>query len=144
MVVVPPSPSNTLQPLPSGLNYFEVLGVPSRLVLDLDTLSQRYYELARKYHPDRYSMQPAPIPQYALQWTTALNRAFQTLKDPISRTEYVIELSGASTAEKSAKVPLDLAEAYFELQDLLGEPEGVTKLQDFRNDLVTQQTSLIS
>ncbi|MFM8313403.1 MAG: hypothetical protein ACKOA8_03890, partial [Deltaproteobacteria bacterium] len=106
-----------------------------KLQLDESALRSKYYELSKQLHPDRFSNAPHPAPQYALRWTTALNRAYQCLKNKSERTLYLIEkcLPKSTTAAKKA-IPTDLAEAYFEIQDLLSEGH-VEPLLNFRKQL---------
>lgn len=104
------------------LSHFEILGVEEKLLLDEEALRSKFYELSKQLHPDRFSNISHPAPQYALRWTTALNRAYQCLKSKSERTLYLINkcLPKSTTAAKKA-VPTELAEAYFEVQDLLSE-----------------------
>src|SRR5450759_557226 len=45
---------DAIQPLPEQADYFQVMGIPRRLVVDIEALQERYYELHRRMHPDRY------------------------------------------------------------------------------------------
>ena len=67
-------------------------------------------------------VQPHPAPVYALRWTTALNRAYQTLKNREERTRYLVEkYLGAATQNSKSVLPLEMAETYFESLDSLSE-----------------------
>ena len=125
-----------LQDYTSSLTHFEILGITASLKVDLDTLKDHFYNLSRELHPDRFVSKPAPEGQYALRWTTAVNRAYQTLRDPEARSYYLVELLGQ---EKTlTQVPVELAETYFEIQDLLEHPEGLSRLQEFSLQLEKQ------
>ena len=126
-----------MQDLPEGLSHFGVLGVAPALKLDADDLRERFYALSRLVHPDRFSQKAPPEPSYALRWSTAVNRAYQTLRDPAARSRYLLEAEAFPSPEK-AQVPMELAEAYFDLQDLLTETGGEAKLLAFREDLTGQ------
>lgn len=43
---------------------------------------------------------PTPKKRLALQWATHANEAYQTLKHPISRGRYLLQLAGVDTAEE--------------------------------------------
>jgi hypothetical protein len=62
-----------------------------------------------------------------------LNRAYRALKDPLQRREHLLELEGISGKKTPQAVPLDLADDWFELQDVVMEsPESAPqRLQDF-------------
>lgn len=126
-----------LRALPDG-DYFQVLGIPRGLGLDENRLRDRYYEITKRTHPDRYAQSAPAEGLLAARWTTAVNRAYQTLRDPERRARYLLDLAGMGDADKKASIPLDLAETYFEIQDLLGEPEGADRLAAFRKDLEAQ------
>lgn len=116
---------NALEPLcgacgalgdvPAGASHFAILGFAERLLLDESALRDRFYELSKKTHPDRFSGAAGRLPAFAERWSTAVNRAYQTLRDPVKRSRYLLELHGRS--DDKAKLPLDLAEAYFEIQE---------------------------
>jgi molecular chaperone HscB len=62
--------------------------------LDLDVLSSRYRELARKVHPDRFADGSEQEQRRAVEESANLNEAFQTLKSPSRRARYLLELQG--------------------------------------------------
>jgi molecular chaperone HscB len=106
-------------------DYYELLGVPRSLNLSLDALQQRYYELSRQLHPDRFMQKPEAERQRALDMSSALNDAYRTLKDPIRRTQYLLTLEGFDIGEQRCKdVPPELLEEVFELNMALEEMRG--------------------
>jgi len=106
-------------------DYFEIFGIPRRLVLSVDDLQQRYYRLSRELHPDRFMNKPAPEQQRALDMSSALNDARRTLQDPIQRANYLLSLEGFDIGEqKSKNVPPELLEEVFELNMALEEMRG--------------------
>jgi molecular chaperone HscB len=106
-------------------DYYELLGVPRSLSLSLDALQQRYYELSRQLHPDRFMQKPEAERQRALDMSSALNDAYRTLKDPIKRAQYLLSLEGFDVGEQRSKdVPPELLEEVFELNMALEEMRG--------------------
>ncbi|HVO25399.1 MAG TPA: Fe-S protein assembly co-chaperone HscB [Candidatus Margulisiibacteriota bacterium] len=110
-----------IQPIPDGADYFQVLGVPRRLLQDRDALHQRFYELHRQWHPDRYQTGPQGARSASLRNTAAVNRAYSTLRDPVGRGEYWLTLQGETLGAKNNRVPPELAELVFEVQEKLDE-----------------------
>lgn len=84
--------------------------------MEENALRDAFYSLSRKLHPDRFALAPEEVQARALRWTTALNRAYQALRDPDLRSRYLLDLHGS--AESGVHVPAELAEAYFEAEDL--------------------------
>ncbi|HET9088005.1 MAG TPA: Fe-S protein assembly co-chaperone HscB [Acidobacteriaceae bacterium] len=118
------------------LDYFRFFGLPRRLRLDCAALEKRFYDLSRKFHPDLYARAGAQEQQWSLEKSSLLNDAWRTLRDPLARTEYLLELEGvrleeqsrdatdAAAARGTAKqqiVPPDLLEEVFELNMQLEE-----------------------
>ena len=106
-------------------DYYELLGIPRSLNLSLDALQQRFYELSRQLHPDRFMRKPEAERQQALDKSSALNDAYRTLKDPIKRAQYLLTLEGFDIGEqRSNDVPPELLEEVFELNMALEEMRG--------------------
>ena len=106
-------------------DYYELLGIPRSLNVSLDALQQRYYELSRQLHPDRFMQAPEAERQRALDRSSALNDAYRTLKDPIKRAQYLLRLEGFDIGEqRSQDVPPKLLEEVFELNMALEEMRG--------------------
>jgi molecular chaperone HscB len=110
-----------IQPLPVNADYFRILGVERRLVLDGASLERRYFDLSRRLHPDRYQTGPSQARIASLGNTAALNRAYRALRDPIERGVYWLGLQGESLGGDNNRVPRALAERVFEVQDKLAQ-----------------------
>jgi molecular chaperone HscB len=117
-------------------DYFSFFGLPRKLELDDAALERDYYSLSRKLHPDVYSLASAREQAWSLEKTSQLNDAYRTLRDPVARTEYLLQLEGiqldeqsktatelarVSGVEKKQTVPAELLEEAFELNMLLEE-----------------------
>jgi molecular chaperone HscB len=110
-------------------DYFAVFDLPRKLHIDLAQLERSFYRLSRKFHPDVYATKSAGEQQWSLDQTSLLNDAYRTLKNPITRTEYLLRLEGVvleagkseDGAPKDSRVPPDLLEEVFELNMQLEE-----------------------
>ena len=106
-------------------DFYEIFGLPRSLSLSLDDLQQRFYALSRELHPDRFMRKPEAERQHALDMSSALNDAYRTLKDPITRAQYLLALEGFDIGEqRSRDVPPELLEEVFELNMALEEMRG--------------------
>lgn len=108
-------------PLAAELDYFAALGVPRRLTLDPSHLETLYHDLGRRLHPDRFANSSAQVRAASLSATALLTRAFRSLRDPVSRGLYWLELHGEKLATDNKTVPPELAELIFEVQEVLSE-----------------------
>lgn len=109
------------QPLPSDLDLYGVLDLPRRLVLDRDDLERRYHLASKAVHPDRFQTAGDRDRELSLQASAAVNRAYRTLRDPVARGRYWLELHGNPLGSDNKEVPPALAAEVFETQELLEE-----------------------
>jgi molecular chaperone HscB len=134
-----------LQPFPAGVDHWAVLGLERRLQLDRADLERRFHELNRRFHPDYYRLRSDEEQTVSLENSAAVNSAYRSLRDPISRVEYLLarEGMGLGTAGQ-ARPPADLFEEIMELQEARqelaaagpdGDPELRQRLQEARQDL---------
>jgi len=154
---------------PAPVDYFTFFGLPYKLNLDIATLEREFYSLSRHLHPDINAISSAREQEWSLEQSSQLNDAYRTLKDPISRTEYLLRLQGVRLEEQSktateearrtgsAKkqvVPPDLLEQVFELNmqleearmnKKLGEPDRTLEreLRDTRKRLETKYDGMM-
>jgi molecular chaperone HscB len=131
----------------SCVTYFDVFGLPCKLVLDVSALERAFYKLSRKLHPDLYAQATMQEQQWSLEQTSLLNDAYRTLKDPVRRTEYLLRLEGveierdksSGDEKKDSRVPADLLEEVFELNMQLEEMRMSQKMgeddRQLRSDL---------
>jgi molecular chaperone HscB len=101
-------------------SHYQVLGYDREILnLDLADLEKRFFRLSKKFHPDRFASKSPQEIQISHDRSSAVNNAYRTLKDPVSRAKYIVEKELGSIEEKSAKVPVEMADMFFEIQDVL-------------------------
>ncbi|PWC22724.1 co-chaperone HscB [Brenneria roseae subsp. roseae] len=76
------------------MDYFTLFGLPVRYDVDGSLLVSRFQELQRQFHPDRFANQPERERMLALQQAATINSAYQALKHPLKRAEYMLSLHG--------------------------------------------------
>jgi molecular chaperone HscB len=121
---------------PVPVDYFTFFGLPRKLNLDTALLEREFYALSRKLHPDLFARADQREQSWSLEQSSKLNDAYRTLKDPIKRTQYLLQLEGVKLEEQSKSasdearatgtikkqvVPPDLLEEVFELNLQLQE-----------------------
>ena len=116
------------------VNYFEVFGLPRLLHVDLKALEKSFHELSRKNHPDYFTAASADAKQQALTMTALLNDAYRTLRHPVRRVEYLLELEGFKP--DGSKVPKSFLMEIFDINEQLEElkagsaaPEQIASLR---------------
>jgi molecular chaperone HscB len=76
------------------MDHFARLGLPAALDLEPATLDRAYFALQRQWHPDRFANRSAEERARASTEAAALNDAYRTLKDPLSRAVYFSAMKG--------------------------------------------------
>jgi molecular chaperone HscB len=141
------------------MDYFQIFSLPPHLTIDTPALEKSFYALSRRLHPDRFASRPPAEQAAALAESSRLNDAYRTLKDPITRTEYLLELEGIQLEEQSSAataaartsgtakkqvVPEDLLEEAFELNMQLEEMRMAKKMGEddpqLRKDLLAAKS----
>lgn len=79
---------------PGGVDHFTRLGLSPTFDLDLDQLESQYFGFQRRLHPDRFSAKSAKEKALSQAQATSVNEAYETLKSPLKRAAYLLELLG--------------------------------------------------
>lgn len=82
-------------------DFFTVLGVPKRFELDQAALDERFRELQREAHPDRFAAADDAARRASMMLATQINEAYQTLRSPLKRATYLLELAGVDVGAES-------------------------------------------
>lgn len=102
--------------------HFELFDLPVSFDIDLQDLSQRYRDLQRVAHPDRFANASDRERRLSVEKAAAINDAHQILKSPQRRARYMLELQSVSFDDEkdTALDPAFLMEQ-IELREALGE-----------------------
>ena len=88
-------------------NHFELFGLPLRYRIDDRALEHAYRALQGDVHPDRYAAAGDTEKRLALQASARVNEAYRTLRDPVTRAEYLLSLRGVDAAgETDTRLPV--------------------------------------
>lgn len=77
-----------------SLCHYALFEMQPAFDIDIEALSSRYRELARKVHPDRFADAGEREQRHAIERSANLNEAYQTLKSPSRRARYLLTLQG--------------------------------------------------
>ncbi|MBA5875917.1 MAG: Fe-S protein assembly co-chaperone HscB [Nitrospira sp. CR1.2] len=135
-----------VQPVSKDLDYFSCFGLPRRLGIDTNVLEAKFYELSRAFHPDFYQNKSDAEQTISLGNSAMLNTAYRTLRDPIQRAEYLLDLEAGAVKDIRTTPPADLFEEILELQDTLNEFRASDRTSDdasaLRSKLHVDRTAL--
>ncbi|KAG5187692.1 hypothetical protein JKP88DRAFT_178695 [Tribonema minus] len=102
-----------MQPLShSAISYFELLDCPFGVIIDPKLVERRFWALQKQLHPDLHAVKSQEEQAISAANTAFVNQAYQTLRDPVKRVRYVLQLmkgqdeaEAAAHAERSATPP---------------------------------------
>lgn len=97
---------------------FALLGLEPRFDLDTQTLEGAYFERQKELHPDKFAQAPAAERVVALTKARALNDAYQLLKKPASRAEYLMSREGIVIGDNERIDPALVMELLEEREEL--------------------------
>ena len=127
-------------------NHFELFGLSPAFVLDKQALEKAYREIQSQVHPDRFAHAGDAERRASLQWTTRVNEAYRTLKDPVQRGSYLLELHGVDVAfETNTRMPADFLLQQLELREELESAtagKDASRLDRLRTGLRSQKQIL--
>lgn len=130
-------------------NYFQLFDLPVDYALDTAQLGERYRQLQKELHPDRYAAASAHEQRLAVQYSALVNEAYATLRKPLSRALYLLELAGLGQDAVAREqldggflmLQMELREKLESLEELV-DPEPVLEhlVAEIRADMAALQT----
>ena len=113
-------------------NHFELFGLTPAYALETESLERSYREIQSRIHPDRYAHAGDAERRASMQWTTRVNEAYRTLKSPVQRAKYLLEMNGVDVQfETSTQMPSAFLLQQLELREALAgakQPEALDEL----------------
>jgi molecular chaperone HscB len=103
-------------------NHFELFNLPASFDIDMTALDTAYRDVQGRVHPDRFVNAGDTERRVAMQWATRANEAYQTLKNPLKRARYLVELNGIDLqTESNTAMPMDFLMQQMEWREALGD-----------------------
>ena len=101
-------------------SHFELFGLPPAFAVDAAALDRAYRGIQSRVHPDRFAHAGDAGRRASMQWTTRVNEAYRTLKSPVQRARYLLELNGVDVGfETNTRMPADFLLRQLELRETL-------------------------
>jgi molecular chaperone HscB len=101
-------------------NYFELFSLTPNFDIDLTKLESIYQQQVARFHPDNFATNTDKEKNLALQNTSLLNTAYDTLKSALLRATYLLELGGINAFdEKDTQMDVEFLMSQIELRETL-------------------------
>lgn len=101
------------------MNYFELFEIPVKLKVEKGSLSKRYFELSKKYHPDYFVTSDNDAQAEALEKSALLNKAWKTFQNNDETIKYVLQLKGLLEEEEKYELPAGFLMEVMEINEQL-------------------------
>jgi len=129
-------------------NYFEVFSIPVSTEPDLNHLKEKNRELQQKVHPDRFANSSEAEKREAMQITSLVNEAYNTLKDPLLRLQYMLSLKGVdmnaeTDTSMDAAFLMEQMELREEIADVRRQNDPLDVLDTMTSELKNKSADLI-
>ncbi|WP_263772728.1 Fe-S protein assembly co-chaperone HscB [Propionivibrio soli] len=103
-------------------DHFSLFGLPQTFRLDDAGLDKRYREIQAQVHPDRFASAGDTERRLSLQNATRVNEAYQTLKKPLLRAQYLLGLAGHDLdTESNTAMPPEFLMEQMEWREAVAE-----------------------
>lgn len=112
-------------------DHFALFGLAPAFSIDLTQLEQSYRDIQSQVHPDKHAHLGDVERRLAMQWATHANEAYQTLRQPLARARYLLQMNGVESGEETntAMAPAFLMEQ-MEWREAIGEAKAAEAVEE--------------
>ncbi|CAG8616584.1 15174_t:CDS:2 [Acaulospora colombiana] len=125
--------------LPIDVTYFEILRMhednydPTPFDIDPAGLRRSFLRLQQLVHPDNYGIKDQQEYTYAQQQSSLINKAYQVLKDPLLRAQYMLQLNGVPIKESESMEDSELLMEILDTRERLEDATSDDEAKIIRN-----------
>lgn len=105
------------------MNYFDLYELPMGFAPDAEAVKKKFYELSRKYHPDRYTLADDAARMEALRMAAINNDAYKVLNNADATMAYILKQHGVLEEEEKYSLPPDFLMEMMDLNEAISEYE---------------------
>jgi molecular chaperone HscB len=111
-------------------NYFQLYDIPVSFHPAQATLKNKFYELSRQYHPDRFAQAGGAELSEALRMAAMNNAAYKTLKDADATMAYVLKLNNLLEDEEKYSLPPAFLMEMMDINEAISDYEAAPENKD--------------
>ncbi|MBR6026385.1 MAG: Fe-S protein assembly co-chaperone HscB [Neisseriaceae bacterium] len=125
-------------------NFFNIFQLPQVFDINYDILEKNYRNLASQYHPDRTTMLSAFEQRQQMMLFATINQAYETLKNPLTRANYILKLNGIDADEKHSNVDSNFLMQQMQLREELETAQTQEEYKLLHNKIYQEQQEIIN
>lgn len=118
---------HTLLPMGQEVDFFSLLEAERRPSVNLENLKDVFLRMSEQIHPDKHYSATPEDKETVMQYSSLLNKAYSTLKDPKERIKYLISLETDKETPVSGKASAETMEFFIEASDVCNEADALIK-----------------
>ncbi len=99
------------------MTYFELFDIPVQLKVNKASLSKKFFELSRKFHPDFFANENEEVQGEALEKSALLNKAWKTFQNSDATIKYVLQEKRLLEEEEKYELPPDFLMEVLEINE---------------------------
>lgn len=128
-------------------NYFDLFGLEKKFSVPQEVLDRAYRDIQSQIHPDKFAHAGEAEKRLSMQWATRANEAYQTLKKPLNRARYLLQLHGVDTQEETnTAMPVGFLMEQMEWREAVIEAKqerNHNSLNNLNKKLISQRSELL-
>ena len=124
------------------MTYFELFDIPVQLKVNAASLSKKFFELSKKYHPDYFANENEEAQAEALEKSALLNKAWKTFQNPDATIKYVLQEKELLEEEEKYKLPPAFLMEVLEINEQLMDADDQDTLTNLKSSIFNLQSEI--
>ena len=124
------------------MNYFDLFDIPVQLNVNTASLSNKFFELSRKYHPDFFANEDEEAQAEALEKSSLLNKAWKTFQNSDAIIKYVLLEKGLLEEEEKYELPSAFLMEVLEINEQLMDADDTTSKDSLQSTINNLQSDI--
>lgn len=116
------------------VNYFELYDIPVSFEPDAAVVKKKFYELSRRYHPDRFTLAGDEERAEVLRMAALNNDAYKVLQNTDATMAYILKMNELLEDEEKYNLPPDFLMEMMDLNESISEYEMDPENETYKND----------
>lgn len=126
------------------MNYFELFEIPVSIRPDKDLIKNKFYQLSRQYHPDRFANASEDEQAEALERSSMINKVWKVFQNEDETIRYVLSLHDLIEEEEKYELSQDFLMEVMEINEELMELEDVSTSGQHLDNIQSKLEQLIT